>query len=81
MADTWYCETCDARLKTREEVIQHLKAVHGDTTGKGVTQWLGHMDFDTWHTTSWRFVFDCGARVVKTYTSTRAKDDPMRGEA
>lgn len=78
--ETWYCETCDVDLAIRQDVIEHLKSAHGETSDNpsGVREMVSHLDGRDYYSGSFRWTFTNGAVLLQSYWHERAEDDPMR---
>lgn len=73
----WTCETCVVELANRQAVVEHLRAVHGETeqNPQGKRSMISHVDGRDWYGGSDKLEMVCGAVLTYTYRAKRGKDE------
>jgi len=78
--NVYFCETCESKpeFKSPEEVMEHLRIVHGIQKGtKGTRSMLAHIDGRDYY--KYAFAWEIGGvKLTQETQNRRAKDDPMR---
>lgn len=77
----YYCVTCQIGFDSKAEMIKHVVNAHGiDVKKQQFTKsMVRHVDGRDWYSTTYRWTCD-KVTFIETATSSREKNDPMRGE-
>lgn len=51
---SWWCETCNSAEMNHDQIMEHVRIVHG-ATGKlsGTKKMIVHLDGDTWYSSAY----------------------------
>ena len=69
----WKCLECDIELD-HEEMMKHLKEVHGIEKIKGTRKMLSHIDADTWYESTYEWEIN-GMKFYQLTHNKRTGED------